>query len=195
MLSKNISETALPVLSDAVLKDLKLTYEQNYLVEFGSKSSKGLYSNQDWRRVQYCVDSIPKNTNVLHMSGRFERVSGIDIRRYSKLILVDKDIDYRLMDATAMSFEDASFDTVVCMEVLEHMPQDSMVAALSELRRVSKKNLIMSVPFEEPEPLPAYHKQRFTDKELREYFPNAEIKLLKRPKNKGWPWAIMVEKF
>ncbi len=45
-----------------------------------------------------------------------------------------------------MPFENASFDLVTCLEVLEHLPFDVYSKALFELERVSKKYIIISVP-------------------------------------------------
>jgi ubiquinone/menaquinone biosynthesis C-methylase UbiE len=49
---------------------------------------------------------------------------------------------------TAMSFDSASFDCVLCSEVLEHIPDDAK--AVSELRRVLKPGgvLVATVPFQ-----------------------------------------------
>lgn len=45
------------------------------------------------------------------------------------------------------SFDDKSIDNVVCMEVIEHVPDDKL--AISELCRVAKKKVLISVPFQE----------------------------------------------
>ncbi len=49
-------------------------------------------------------------------------------------------------DIAALPFESASFDLITCLEVLEHLPCDVFEKALSELQRVSKKYIIISVP-------------------------------------------------
>jgi len=49
-------------------------------------------------------------------------------------------------DVQNLSFKDKSFDIVLCQEVLEHVPNP--VQAMKELKRVAKKQLIISVPFE-----------------------------------------------
>ena len=46
-------------------------------------------------------------------------------------------------DATSLPFEDASFDVVICSEVLEHIPDYSKV--LAEINRVLKPNGIMAI--------------------------------------------------
>jgi SAM-dependent methyltransferase len=44
---------------------------------------------------------------------------------------------------------DGSFDCVTCLQVLEHIPNPDYKASLSELARVSKKYLLISVPYNE----------------------------------------------
>lgn len=59
---------------------------------------------------------------------------------------MSSDIRYVQGDITAMPFETDSFDIVICTEVLEHLNEPD--SALSELLRVSKDTLIISVPHE-----------------------------------------------
>jgi SAM-dependent methyltransferase len=49
-------------------------------------------------------------------------------------------------DLLSLPFEDDSFDLVLCLEVLEHIPDPR--PALAELARVSSGELILSVPHE-----------------------------------------------
>jgi ubiquinone/menaquinone biosynthesis C-methylase UbiE len=49
-------------------------------------------------------------------------------------------------DACALPFRAESFDLVVCLEVLEHLPDP--VRALRELRRVTRAGCLLSVPHE-----------------------------------------------
>lgn len=50
-------------------------------------------------------------------------------------------------DIRNLPFEDKSFDTVMACEVLEHIPFSDFEKSLKELRRVSKKNVIISLPY------------------------------------------------
>ena len=45
-----------------------------------------------------------------------------------------------------LPFEDNSFDVVLCAEVLEHLPFKEFEKALSELKRVTKKYMVLSLP-------------------------------------------------
>jgi ubiquinone/menaquinone biosynthesis C-methylase UbiE len=47
---------------------------------------------------------------------------------------------------TAMPFADNSFDVVSACEVLEHVPQASVLDALREMRRVTRETAVVSVP-------------------------------------------------
>ena len=49
-------------------------------------------------------------------------------------------------DVQNLSFPDKSFDIVLCQQVLEHVHDP--VKAISELKRVAGKQLIISVPYE-----------------------------------------------
>jgi len=45
-----------------------------------------------------------------------------------------------------MPFEKNSFDLILCAEVLEHLPFEKFEKCLKELERVTKKNVILSLP-------------------------------------------------
>jgi len=50
-------------------------------------------------------------------------------------------------DATRLQFADASFDLVLCSEVLEHIPTPGLEQACRELVRVSRRHLLIGVPY------------------------------------------------
>jgi len=51
-----------------------------------------------------------------------------------------------LGSVTEMPIEDNTFDTVLCCQVLEHIPYESFVPALKEIHRVVQRNVILSLP-------------------------------------------------
>jgi SAM-dependent methyltransferase len=55
--------------------------------------------------------------------------------------------DLRCCSATELPFEDQSFDSAVCCEVLEHLPRADGPKLLSELKRVCRKGFVVSTPF------------------------------------------------
>jgi ubiquinone/menaquinone biosynthesis C-methylase UbiE len=50
-------------------------------------------------------------------------------------------------DVRELPLPDASFDLVMACEILEHIPFDTVPQALAELHRVSRKHVLISVPF------------------------------------------------
>ncbi len=62
--------------------------------------------------------------------------------------------DLRRALCTQLPFEDASFDAVVCLDVLEHLLVFDIEVAVAELVRVTRKHLILSINSDNPY---AYH--------------------------------------
>ena len=61
-------------------------------------------------------------------------------------------IEFKVGSALQLPFDDNAFETVVSWEVLEHIPRDSEVDMLKEIRRVLKNDgvLYLSTPFHHP---------------------------------------------
>jgi 2-polyprenyl-3-methyl-5-hydroxy-6-metoxy-1,4-benzoquinol methylase len=55
-------------------------------------------------------------------------------------------LEYRVEEATSLSFADGEFDVATAIEVLEHVPEPE--ATLSEMARVAERYLLVSVPRE-----------------------------------------------
>ena len=57
-----------------------------------------------------------------------------------------QNLEYRVADATALSFGDGEFDLAAAIEVLEHVPDPE--ATVAEMARVARRHLLVSVPRE-----------------------------------------------
>jgi len=75
------------------------------------------------------------------------QVTGIDV---SEAALEGVQCSKQLASVTAIPFPDASFDLVICSQVLEHLDDEALEQACQELKRVSRRYLLISVPHEEP---------------------------------------------
>ena len=52
-------------------------------------------------------------------------------------------------DISSLPFSDDAFDMVTCLEVIEHLDWETFHATLSELARISKKYILITVPYDE----------------------------------------------
>jgi hypothetical protein len=81
---------------------------------------------------------------ALRLADRYDAVVAMDLRppalSHPRVRVIKGDI-------TAMPFEDDAFDLVMCTEVLEHVPPDRLERACSELARVTRRHLVVGVPY------------------------------------------------
>jgi ubiquinone/menaquinone biosynthesis C-methylase UbiE len=126
--------------------------------------------------------------NCIELNKRGFRCVGIEINE-QYVQEAQKNIEAYHMRAEKLDFPDKSFDTSIMLEVLEHLEDPH--SALREVVRVTRKNLILSVPNIEPlETLVEFnvimhhffectHLNFFTksmlERFLRKYFPNVEV--------------------
>ncbi len=75
-------------------------------------------------------------------------VTAVDFVVDPKLVAENPKITFRSGNIEALPYPDEAFDTAVCTHVLEHVR--NIQAALAELRRVTRRRLIIVVPKERP---------------------------------------------
>lgn len=160
----------------------------------------------DWRRLEYAFDLAAGTSALdvgsghgalLHLladSGRFDKVTGFDIRTHSQAIL-RTDVSYLQGSIADAKLALPAHDTVFCMEVIEHLEAGFNAIMLRNLRSAAVKRLVVTVPFEEPEPVwwhdkPGGHRQRFSLPQLQELFPTALAAIFPRV---GTDWIFIVE--
>ncbi len=84
--------------------------------------------------------------NTLHISSFGHEVTSVEYSQIGILIQQNKGIPVVQADARDLPFSDSIFDVVVCLDVLEHIVEDGLVA--SEIHRVLKLGgkFLISVP-------------------------------------------------
>jgi 2-polyprenyl-3-methyl-5-hydroxy-6-metoxy-1,4-benzoquinol methylase len=86
----------------------------------------------------------------LYRDAGIPRVAGTDISqpRVERCMETYPGIDFRVADIYSLPFESNEFDTVSCIEVIEHTehPRD----ALRELGRIASGNVVVTVPYDRP---------------------------------------------
>lgn len=103
--------------------------------------------NSVWHQVDETIALSP--VNVLEIgpgTGLFKEVAevfGIDVETL--------DLDAELCpdhvgSATALPFPDGAYDVVCSFQMLEHLPYEESLKAFEEMVRVSRRNVIISIP-------------------------------------------------
>jgi len=136
-----------------------------------------------------CGNGELVNTIINDYPYRFKRVGGLDIS--CEALKYVKSEKY-LGDVTQLPFNTLSFDLVISSEVLEHLPYHDLKKGISEIQRVSKKYIIITVPNDEDLESDLrycpncscwfnkhYHMNSFNQLKLKELFYNAQAKYVK----------------
>lgn len=126
-------------------------------MRFEKQVNKSIYefdrymSKERWSSLWHQLNEVQKLNpeNVLEIGpgpGLFKRMAtalGIHVETL--------DFDPELMpdhvaSATEMPFEDATYDVVCAFQMLEHLPYSYSLKAFSEMVRVSKRHVVISLP-------------------------------------------------
>lgn len=106
-------------------------------------------------RIADLMKLTPSGGNVLEIGARdcfisrkllalYGRVTALDLRKPE---IDEAGITPVQGDVTALGFPDASFDTVFCTEVLEHVAPERLQKACDEIRRVARRWVVIGVPY------------------------------------------------
>lgn len=110
-------------------------------------------------RAEAVLDMLPGGRSLLDVGcGRGEVVAAVVERgAYTRVAAADPSIPglrrVRAPRAAAMlpdlPFSARAFDSVLCLQVLEHLDDDAFTASLRELRRVADQHILIGVPHRE----------------------------------------------
>jgi len=136
------------------MKDYKkIYYEQSPL---WTKDFKETPAEKE--RIQEVINIIPSDVqSILDVGcgngafincliGRYKTLVGLDLSKEALKYVKTEKIRGNI---TSLLFKDESFDLVTCLETLEHLSQEDFEKESTELQRVSKKYIIITVPNQE----------------------------------------------
>lgn len=92
-----------------------------------------------------CGYGFPMQT--INTKKRFETV-GIDIFMPYIRICKEKKIhnNYILCDVKYLPFKDKTFDTIICLEVIEHLPKSEGFNLIRDIENIARNQVILSTP-------------------------------------------------
>ena len=182
------------------LRDVTLSKAVRQVVKLTEDAGRRQERFDDLARQSYVMELIDGGSildvgvargvflNGCALSGRFDRLVGVDIDDYQPLRLGDWDMQFR--DVCDLTFPDASFDTVTAMEIVEHLHDNKVDDGIAQIRRVATRQLF-TVPFCE-QPLGKFHRQAFDAERLATQFPDGRFTVLVKS-HRGTPWVLIEE--
>jgi len=133
------------------------------------------YRQIDINRFRYIATLFPIGiSTILDIGARDNQFKGImEMDGYSVTSL-DIDPQETLMvkgTITSLPFKDNTFDITTAFETLEHLSKKELALATTEMSRVSRKYMLVSVPYNEV-PLGKGHRQYFNETKFKRLFSN-----------------------
>jgi len=118
------------------------------------------YRESDTERIRSAdlLRLLPSGTaSLLEVGARDGHLSGLFAKHVSRVVPLDilppasgrVTLPWVCGDAMMLPFATASFDAVLCAEVLEHLNGATLSSACAELKRVTRRTVIIGVPFEQ----------------------------------------------
>ncbi|MBL0356336.1 MAG: class I SAM-dependent methyltransferase [Chitinophagaceae bacterium] len=180
------------------------SFEQQYYEsdEFWKEGMVGDEANT--RRLNKSVELVPQGTQTLADIGCGNGIFAVMLQKLrpeldttsvdrSETALKYVKTKSKVGDITGLPFEDKTFDCVTCFQVLEHIPYPVYDTVLNELSRISKKHVIISVPYQEKTEdditqCPACHTifnaelhlRNYQDKDIQQLFTKFNFKCVKQ---------------
>jgi len=166
-----------------------------------------IFNKSVWYRWSYVLNKIEINDSFLDVGmghGYFlnsvgrrfskKKIYGFDLAKHG-LFFKASPFTWFIGDGQKIPFPDHSFDCVTCLEVIEHLESPLMNNVLSEIRRVARNQIIITVPYDELTPTYKGHKQKFTLVRLESLFPCANFTILiKSTLLSKFHWIMIEEK-
>lgn len=100
-----------------------------------------------WHQIDEVLNTKPENVLVIGVGDKIVVNILKDYVKEVKTLDIDNSLNPDILASVEkIPLNENSVDTGLCAEVLEHLPFEKFDACLRELNRLSKKNVILSLP-------------------------------------------------
>lgn len=127
-----------------------LSTDQNFWANYDPSGAVTVKAELIRKRIPEGVRSIADigagNGIITNLLSKDFDVTAVDISEEALQFVTTKKI---LASATELPFEDNSYDLVMSNQMLEHLPSLDLHRAIREMKRVSRRYLLISVPHKE----------------------------------------------
>jgi ubiquinone/menaquinone biosynthesis C-methylase UbiE len=152
-------------------------------------------------RISETIAMIPQDcSSILDLGCGDGRITNVLVKKYEHVCGLDSSeealkhvvSEKKLGSLDSLPFEDKSFDTILCSEVLEHLPFRTYNKALQEMERVAGKYILVTVPNNQNRKLssvicpycgcrfePDRHIRSFTSENMKGLFGQFRLKVVK----------------
>lgn len=115
-------------------------------------------TEREQSRIRDLLELLPpRGESVLDIGARDGYLSKRLADRFARVVALDliqpdvlhSRVESVIGDVTALAYADNAFESVVCAEVLEHIPEISLERACREIVRVAKHAIVIGVPYKQ----------------------------------------------
>lgn len=136
LLSKKQEEDVIPYFEDYDDRKMWMSYWYQIREVLQTKPVKVLIVGVGNKTVSNYLKTVAENSTE-----SIKKVETVDIDQN-----LSPDYVCNILELSK-NFEDNEYDTILCAEVLEHLPFEEFKSSLKELKKISRKYVILSIPY------------------------------------------------
>lgn len=176
--------------------------KQAIIEKYGVKKKQKRIPHYEWQSLSLLLQKTSPEDKILEIIYDHSAVGNLltKFKNFVNRTKSPRKMNTRLrttahtkVTATQFMHRQEDCDVIISIQALEHLSEKKLLLLLDKMRVTARKKLLLLVPYMQGIPLPAEHKQQFSENKMAKIFPNATFSiLLKNPVTRG-PWLMIEE--